>query len=95
MMVNRRILTPLLTTSCLTHIYISLQHTYRIETKSSPGEIYVHQRGPFCKQHTACFSEKSPGALFVFPTLIQSEWDKRRAPPPLQGGTDKERGGDK
>lgn len=46
--------------------------------------------------NTQHVSQKNlPGALFVFPILIQSEWDKRRAPPPLQGGTDKERGGDK
>lgn len=55
---NRRILTRHLTISCQIHIYVALQRTNRTATQSSLEEIYVHHRGPSCKQHTT-FLQKS------------------------------------
>lgn len=55
---NRGILTRHLTISCQIHIYVALQRTNRTATQSSLEEIYVHHRGPSCKQHTTFLQKK-------------------------------------
>lgn len=63
---NRRILTQHLTISCQIHIYVALQQTNRTATQSSLEEIYVHHRGPSCKQYTT-FLQKSTGPSASLP----------------------------
>lgn len=73
---NRRILTQLLTISCLNHIYICFQQTYRVET-SNPRQrnksMYIEEN--FCKHHA-----KSPKKSTVFIPLSSDKDEEELVP---------------
>lgn len=78
---NRGILTQLLTVSCQIHIYISLQQTYRIKTKSSPVKSMYNEEDLSVNNTQHFFFQKSTWASFSTP--IQLEKDKEELRPLL------------
>lgn len=87
---NRRILTRRLTISCQSHIYISLQQTYRIETQSSPEKsMYINEDLSVNNTQHVCLKIYQGFVYHSHPIGVA----QRRAPPPSLGGGDRNAGG--